>query len=173
MTPALLALLVHLGKVGAVTVYRLRPGVPRSAAVDAGILIGGVRTTVAVEGRRDLGGGAYQYGSGHVDGVWRSGDSVLIIDPPDNVDVFRPDRARRDDAAGTVASKTLRARPDDCACSSGSNCFEILPDGSQVPARLGITLVEGQWVGAGCVRKTGGVLAGESDWPSSCPERAP
>ena len=182
MSNRLKALLVLLGTVGAVTVYRLAPGVTRLEVADAGILDNGVRTTIAVEGRRLLPDGGYRYGSGHVDGVWRADEKVLIIDPPDDVEVFRPDRPRRDDAAGTVDAKTLKARQDDCACRGATgNCFVANPDGgANLLAPFGVTLDEGTFGGAGCVRKVcGGVLTVrdgvpvDETWPAGCPESAP
>lgn len=183
MTPKLKSMLVLLGVVsvagGAVQVYRLRPDVTRAEVLDAGIMTGGVRTTVAVEGRRLLPDGGYQYGSGHVDGVWRSGDRDLIIDPPNNVEVFRPDRPRRDDAAGQVTAGTMAARQDDCGCRGASgSCLVPNPDGgANIPAPFGVTLERGQFGGAGCVRKVCDVVLTvvngqvvDPTWPAGCPQ---
>lgn len=178
MTERLKAMLVLLGVVatagGAVSVWRLRPDVTRAEAVDAGILNGGVRTTVAVEGRRLLSDGGYVYGSGHVDGVWRSADRDLVIDPPNDVEVFRPDKPRRDDAAGNIDAGAIKARQDDCACRGASGSC-LLNDGG--PAPFGVTLERGEFSGAGCVRKVcGGVLtveggvAVDKTWPGGCPQ---
>jgi hypothetical protein len=181
MTAKLKAMLILLGVVGsgvgAVQVYRLRPDVTRQQVADEGIMTGGVRTTIAVEGRRLLSDGGYQYGSGHVDGVWRATDRDLILDPPNAVEVFRPDRPRRDDAAGLVAARAMVTRTDDCACSSGANCTVLNPStGLQVTAPTGVTLAEGTFLGIGCVRKVcGGVLTVENGavtdptWPAGCP----
>jgi hypothetical protein len=177
MTQKLKSMLILIGIVslagGAVQVWRLRPDVTRQQVADEGIMTGGVRTTVAVEGRRLLSDGGYQYGSGHVDGVWRATDRDLIIDPPNNVEVFRPDRPRRDDAAGQVTAGTMSTRADDCACR-GSSGTCTYTDGGVPP--FGVTIPEGQFVGAGCVRKVCGsvltVVNGvpvDPTWPSGCP----
>jgi hypothetical protein len=178
MSAKLKSMLILLGVVGvaggAVQVWRLRPDVTRQQVADEGIMTGGVRTTVAVEGRRLLSDGGYQYGSGHVDGVWRATDRDLILDPPNNVEVFRPDRPRRDDGAGRVTAGTITTRADDCACR-GSSGSCLYTDGGTPP--FGVTLHEGEWTGAGCVRKVcGGVLTVENGvpvdptWPAGCPQ---
>lgn len=186
MTDRLKTLLISIGVVatagGTVTVWRLRPDVARIEAVDAGILNGGVRTTVAVEGRRLLPDGGYVYGSGHVDGVWRANDSALILDPPENVEIFRPDRQRKDDAADPVDAGSMRSRQDDCGCRGASGtCLVANPDGgANLPAPYGVTLQPGTFGGAGCVRKVcGGVFTlvdgqpADMTWPANCPEAAP
>jgi hypothetical protein len=177
MTPKLKSMLILLGTValvgGPVAVWRLRPDVTRQQVADEGIMTGGVRTTVAVEGRRLLSDGGYQYGSGNVDGVWRATDRDLIIDPPNSVEVFRPDRPRRNDAAGNVTAGTMVDRLDDCACRPAVGVCTYT-DGGVPP--FGVTIPEGEWTGAGCVRKVcGGVLTVENGvvvdptWPAGCP----
>lgn len=166
-----MALLLAIGvTAGGVTVYRLRPGVPRSEAAAEGILDGGVRATIAVEGRRLLDDGGSVYGSGNVDGVWRAGDQAIIVDPPNDVEVFRGDRARRNDAAGAVTAGTMPSRAGDCACRAAAGSC-LLSDGGQAP--FGLTLPEGQWAGAGCIAKNCGVAAsvnGDESWPTGCPQ---
>jgi hypothetical protein len=59
-----------------------------------------------------------------------------------------------------------------CACSSGANCDELLADGGWGPARIGMTHLEGQWRGAGCIRRACATYStgSERGWPAACPK---
>jgi len=112
-------------------------------------------------------------------GAWCGVDGgVVLPDLKPGWRIFRTDLCRRVTRdAGVLAEGDEEDVEFECACRAASGvCRVQLDDGGTGPAPFGVTLGPGyafeEFGGAGCVRKSCGVLAAPTDesWPAACPQ---
>lgn len=170
---------VVIAGLGAVAVYQANDGVTPATLVDAGILDDCAPKSIACP--------VVYCDAGHCSpprfragrGAWCGVDGgVVLPDLRPGWRIFRPDLCRqvtRD--AGVLAQGEEEDVEFECACRGASGvCRVRLEDGGIGDAPFGVTVGPGygfsEFGGAGCVRKSCGVLAGPTDdsWPSGCPQ---
>lgn len=189
MNPKLRSLFVYVGPILAAgglvvvaNVWAPRQGTTRGEAIDAGIGEG-VALEVVCDLYRELPSGRHQHARERLRARWFGAtDELLFTERPEGRgwrvrEGDRGLRCRRLQPAESTLGAGVESAPEpfECACSSGSNCEEQLPDGGWIPARVGNSIPEGMpWRGAGCVPRAcmvygDGVGGTDEGWPAACP----
>lgn len=187
MNAKLRALTVAIGTliVGGVawTVYRPAPGVTRAELIDAGIADGVSRERICRVVRQKV-NGRFEHRWARMPGraFGATKEAVIVREAVDgwfipDTDAFGPGLDCIEAPSNTLTAQQDEAdEPYPCACSSGAACEWFNGHTLQwAPAPRGDTFSEGQWRGAGCVRRPCVVFAHGSQgpdeaWPAGCPQ---
>lgn len=155
----------------------------RGEAIDAGIAEG-TAVEVVCDLYRPRDGGRFEHGRERMRARWFGAtDELVIVERPDG----RGWRIRENDNGGLRCRRLQQAEeslgpgvdfqeePFPCACSSGVGCEWLNGHTLQwEPAPAGASFPEGQWRGAGCVRRPCTVFADglpvDEAWPEACPQ---